>query len=1825
MSTSVAAVGAQFALLLTPSLTTEIYVVGLAAFLALIPVLLTAVTLLFVVGFLSHRQRVKGVTVTIGDQDITINELALLPLFSSIGLVVIAAFQQFFGSVTSTAGSLLSVVAMNPRKIISLVLLSGFIAVYLAQPQLIFPTMSSAYNCFVGPLMKSIVMPPAVLSAFSVSNVLPVTNFISRVSKTATTSAVLRAVVGASQQVFITSMLLGAAVLELGKSQVAWVQQTTPPGQVARLLVVGPDFNQSSHLIGDAIYNLRNVTNQACSPLQPYVFEPLLKPFDDEEFATALNATLAFTYVATTQNIFKAAAEYIVNLSNNPGGTFGELAPVPSFNSTIDTANTAIRSWARFLDAFIPNIVDGLNTLLRDATGLPLPSIAFPRRGPFTLLGAIPDLILRLAKLTQNLVFQIVFNPDVAFSYPDGLNIWKLDLFYDGLREYASILSDYTSFIADYMEALGQEFEDELTTPLSAVSGHRSLSVAVFSPTGGRQFVVMSTQGEVVNEALTFVANIVKQIPCVITAVLDAILEVVSLLQDFAIGTIYKFVNSAFAGEVASPFDYAHTLFRTDAVYDVACKVNGTIVFRAPKLNPCPDLLDAQSVCRSPKRNASTLVYYFSPPLYSSWQPADQLTLSAAFCQFGCPGQLVENSNIAVNITTPPFVNRFERAFEKILEPVVCLFKFLSALCVGNTCPFDTFTAERYKLVLKDIATLLVNPFLHVDLIATSSYLVNGQCYPVQDLPTQLQELSFRTSNLVRHFVNAFLDEANAPECPDSGFTTVQPSAQWICCLLNLYDSIVGFFASLAKMLIIQLQSVLINFLPSGSGGLGVTSYVVPPFTFDETWLQVTADSLGCLPTQLIPSDLMCSASFSVTVKSTAASTLSVIAFEAITFVPRLIVSTVNGLLALLLNPSLFGFNTFLTGLLNPLVQAFGNIMLALATMLACVDVTNVLSTTFQAIATFITGALNTVLPVIISFGTAVFQAVIGVFALLTGDATIFFLAIANFASVIAANINVVVNAFAGIIISLLGQSFVCSATEALCFATEFVPTPAIQNSTFVQACNQGLGTSDPSNPVNQFHFVFCDDNRKRSTDMSLCFDFIAKYGYERAATLTRGEHQDDQDRRAAACYEYVNSPGALMRHVLMQQKAQSMFLNVITQAPQMIREHWEKQAAAASETVEALCASQRAYTQSLVQTHPVQDPIPSIDFSLFISALMNKLNGDDRDAVAFTKMVTGHHESQQRVKRSLTQFPQHSSAMINFAAAVKHIQNAHFPSLKFEKTAAVMKPPKKLEGMRDQSHHVLKLGSAVLSNIISTGVNRAAGRLNAIIRTALDKSTTIDALPDQSESVAVQAARRIDAGEVTYRFTYLESRGYSSLTQWVESGDMVAPLAITVDPDFLPVLGLPSCNSSEQIICTDCKYVDDIILVSEKSFNAARGFYTAPGNETGTFNELSDRLNTYLNRLLVDPLGNDTYTTEPRTVPFITTRIWNIRWPWQYDFTEFLSILNEAQVACDNTDPLASLDIDQNFKDAFTKLFGNLIPLAQQAICRVTLAPAETATRLVERYVMCDYDEALYGIGNKGVDSPDGPQRLLNGFAASLLLVAVFVLAIEAIPGMSSMFIMMVPLILWYGTFWIGYGSSIGCSTPALHQPFGAYPVSLPMDAYGLLESVFAPSTPYPVGLIDPAAREQYAEVLITTCGAPPPVIDCAEAAGFTSIYDNIFFTTGVLFGDSFNEGVASSLGAISPSIQQSALKFTEAHIAELDADHNIGDVCNRLTFGAVLFGFLGILFAVAGGLASISFVIPFMVAIIVFTYLVLLVVNEVLSQVDRHYVDPESGRNQN
>ncbi len=1819
MASTAASIGARLLLLFSPTVTSSVFVLGLALFLALIVVLCTAIATFAVIAYtVGRKTRFQPVTLVVGSRQIVFDEMAFFPILTSIGLVAMNAFQQFFASVTSTGRSIVEFIINNPRRILAIVLLSGFIAVFLISPELIFPVLSQAWNCFAGPFTRVVILPISSIIAYLASNALLFINFTSRLSKTATTSAIVHAVVGAAEQVTISFMLLGSAALEFGIAQNTWINQTTPSGEVARLLVIAPDFNKTGHLLGDAIYNLRTVTLVACAPLQPYLFEPLLGPFDEEEFAAAINNTLNLLYVPLTQGLIRPIAQYLVNLDADPGGSFGDIAPLPSLNSTIDTLNNAQRNWTRFGDAFIPSVIDGINVLLQDITGLPLPDIAFPRRGPLTLFVSGPlDIILRAAKLTQNLIFQLIFNPDVALSYPDGIAVWKIDEILDGILEYTDVITDYTDFISDYLRALGENFEAELTDPLSAEHTHRMPATL-----SAHQYIALITEGELINGALQFVADIIDKVPCVILKIAEAIVSVLKLANDLLVGTLYSFLHSAFGGErVASPFEFAQSLYRTAPRSNIQCRVQSTTLFTVPLLHSCPDYQDAVAACLKPVFNNLTMQYDLSAPAYSTWQKAPQSTINfvGSLCSMQACTVFLVFANNGTTIPAPGDGERYAETIDKILAPFACLIELLAKLCVGTDCPFSTETTVEIFPALRDLLLLPINLVVHTDRVVSTAYVARNICFEIDLAGPNIQQIFRGFTNAIRRILNAIISGSMITPCDDATSGSAPSSSFVPCCILNFLDAIVGFSAEILRQVTIQVQSLLRAFLPSNVAGQGLASYTPPPFFFSTGWIMTAADALACVPVQLIPSNLVCNGTMA-SVRTTAQSTLSTIAFEVLVLIPRLAVNAINGLLTLVLSPTSTNFNALLISLLNPFVDAFGNILFALGSLLECVDSTNVLSTTFIAIANFITMSLDAVLPVIIDLGVAAFQFVVGVFALFTGDVSIFFMAISNFALAIVDNFNAIIKAFAGILISLLGQSFICSIADAICFVS-VVPNPAIDNSSFVQACNEGLGTSDPMNVTNQFGFAFCTDRRKRSAYGAVdCFQFLANYGYDRAESKQGRYGLSGDDQIAVDCYDTVSKPNAIMEYLMYQQKAQNIFTKIVANAPAMITEHWQREASRADERIEQLYQQQRDHDRvgtlaRFSASHKVQSTY-EIDFGMFRRAFVDRLSGDSTTAQAFERKFIVQRDAHSHAKRALESFPRHSNAFFNLFAAFRHLRDVSFPTLNWReaKHPVVAHVSKRSVGTRPERS--VAIGGHLVRHHLRKGYERALDRLGDIARSALDRVAVPK--PHRTTSSALDAARRIDAGEISYTFNYVESRGYRNLAHWADSGDLVAPLSIDVNPDVLPALGLPECDEMEQILCTQCKYIDDLILVSEKSVRAGALFYSTPGTARGTIGYLNDQFEKALNDVLVDPGGSDTYSTEPRSTLFITTRIWEIRWLWQWDYSEFLDLVN-SPVDCDSSDPLADVDIDQGFKDAFNELFGDLIPLAQQFICRVTVAPAETATRLVERYIMCDYDEALFGVGNKGSASIDGPQQIVDGLANSLLILALIGLVIEMFPGGSVLFMMIAPFVLWFGTFWIGYGASPFCLLPGPMQLIGAYPITVPMDAYGLLASTLAPSTPFPFALIDPAFQTQYSTVKITTCGDPPPVVNCAEAAGFDGIYDNIFFTTGVLFGDDFNEGVADTLGMFSDAIRDAALEFTEEHIAELEANNNVGDVCNRLTFVRALFGLLGLIGALIAGIVQISFLIPFIVFIALFTVLVLFLANELASQANVNYVEDD------
>jgi len=1782
MATAVISAAAKLTALATPTATANLFILGFAI-LAGFGVLLLAELVYFAIIAVTAGRQTKfksATTVEVLGNKYTFNEFKLVPLLTTLGAIIIGTFQLFFSSALSTARGAASFVLLNFRQFIGIFVLLGLILLYRSIGTSIYPITTQVWNCEYGAPIRTIILPFAAFIAFILSSGMPVQNFISRFSKTATTSAIFRAVIGSFAAVSVTLMLFGSALLQFNLAQSRWILQPTPPGQVAQFLVVGPDFNETSHLVGDAIYNLRFVTDVACAPLQPYVFEPLLAPFDGEEFPAAINNTLNLFYVPFTQGILRPIAQYMVNLNANPSGTFGTLAPRPSFNSSIDTLNYAQRNWTRFGDSFIPSLIGGINTLLRDVTDVPLPDVSFPTRGPLTLFVSAPiDILLTGVKLTQNLVFQLVFNPSVALSYPSGVQIWQINELLDIVLSYVNIVTDYTTFVSAYMRELGNEFAAELTSPLNAADS-----------TALTHYQTLATEGELIQQALNFVANIIDKLPCVITSLADAVVETLKLGNDLVVGTIYTFMHAAFSRRVASPFEYAQSQY--GAYLNVKCVVHSTTLFTIPVLEPC--LIGvAQTLCSAP---LVELVFPFDfklpGTLPATWKSASQATLNdvGAYCvSQPCPSTFVYvDSDVAIPAPST-LVNRYDVLLQKWMKPIACIFDFIAKLCVGNDCPFSSSTVDNMIPYISHLILVPINLVIHTDTAVTTAYLTIDTCFPIADIPRDIQGIEVELTNALRRIINALVPLSN--ECANSSIDSVGSSSFLFCCALNFVDAAFGFVADVVKQFISQLQSVLNAFLPVVVGGAGATSYTPPPFAINETWVNAATDAIACVPAQFIDGTDRCTDDLNDFVQDRFQSAMSVLILEALLFFPRLAINVVNGILNLVLSPNLGGVSTLLTNILSPVLFGFGRILTFFAGFLQCVDNDNAFSQSLISIGIYFITTVNSVIPFVIQVFFAAFQFVVGVIALLQGNVTI----IVDAASTL-------LDIASGLLIAVLGQPFVCGTTDAFCFI-------AIGITPLITACNSGIGASN-----NDYVFSFCTPNRKRSLDDD-CFQFIAEFGYSAAERISRKNATTDHEHRVVTCFRTVNEPGAVFSMLAQQQKAQRVFSDLASSAPSMIYNHLESMSREIATAAVALQAQQLDAAESTSIPH-VDMPL-RIDFGLFVRSLNAKLTGDAETASLFTNAYVSQHEPVHAAKRSLQRtFPSHENFIVNLAAASLHAQQLlNSPVVWRTKKTNHTTIANRAVLPTTNSLSSVAVGGALIHKHLQHAGDVWSTRVQSWIRAKIDIANTPRLV--QTESVGVAVAKQIDRGVYSgSSIRYIDSRGHTSLASWYASGDLVAPLAVTIDENLLPVVGLPQCDEMTQFVCTDCKYVDDLIYVSEKSYNSAKHFYNTSSNERGTFGYITAQLDRTLTDVLVNPGGTDTYATEPRTVVFITTRIWNIRWAFDWDRTEFLDIVTNTSVTCDASDPFADIDLDQGYIDAFNKLLGNLVTFGQQATCQFSAAPAEISMRVFERYVMCDYDEALYSVGNKGSASIDGPQQLVDGFANAALVNVLVGTVVDLIPGTSMTFMMASPLWLYFGTLWFGYGSSPFCTLPGPFQMFGAYPVNFPLDAYGVLESCLPPSLPFPFALIDPTVRDHFATVKITTCGDVPPEINCTFY-GFTGIYDNIFFSTGVLFGDSFNSGAASSVGLFSDEARASAAKFTEAYIAELDANYNAGDVCNRQTF---LTAFIGLI-ALAGQLfvdvASALLFVPFFIAVAVIMFIFILLINKIGDQVDEYYIE--------
>jgi hypothetical protein len=1830
MTTTLTAIAAQAFLLYSPSITSEIFVVLTAFFVFAFTIVLSVLTAFAVIVAIAARGHRYVPENEYGLTPLSFNELEFFPYLAIFATSFIAAFQQFFSAFTSTASAIVStvfsVVASNLGFFITAIVLSGFAALYLIEPEQMYPIKVAAWNGFLGPLVKITVLPLAAIVAYlSVPSII-LTNFVSRLTKTGTTSALLHVFINGIAAIAVALMLLGTAVQQYGLAQQAWITQPTPAGTASQTLVVAPNFIGVGFNLGLAASQLINAAAPACTPLAPFVFTPLAAPFTSTPFELAVNSTLALPYVVIGQAVLRPVAQYLFNLEHNGGGigAFGTNFPGYSLNSTFDTINVAQRNAFLFLDQFPVQFAIAFNTLVIDLTGIPFPSLqTLPGHGLFSIMFGGPfDILLTFGKLTANLVIDLLTVGGHVYSYPDGILPWLPDELFARINAYAGITTQYADFLDAYITQLGINISNQHP----AAGGIRS----------------------VIRKTFAFVGGLIGKLPCAFTKFVAAILNLLELAVNLAVGTVYTFISGAINGKSLSPFLYAQQLYGDFAhpganlSIAVECRVvvaghpntfltlfsfhdffnsggNTGVTLTCPRVPiiqyacvlpsfddpinpvfnaPVPDGFDDQ-------RQSEPFAFAFE---YIAVQP-----LCAANPSL-CSVEIVQtNTNTAVST---PIVNRYRDALEQLAAPVVCVFDLISSLCVSigsdtSTCPLDAAVAQNTVDVLVNMLDYFINALVHLDKVATS-YFFQPDCFPIQYIPLEAEMLLEVFTNTIRGFIDGIYGPGTCARATPGGLGDGGNSGLLPCCAVGIVDSSFGILASIVTSVIQQIQQAIVAFLPASVGGGGQSSFEPAPFVFDNaTWVPSLSASLVCIPLSALPDTLKCDATNDV-VSDNIGPYLADAVTQLIEILPNIATSIINGVVHFFFHPSPGSVASLLDSVIDNILHLFGSLLNDASVVLNCAENGNPLSIAFNAVSGFLLGVAEDVIHTIVDLVINLFEFVIGFFQFITGGGT---------DTLNAAFQGLLVDFFKNLI-DVFGVDAPCGLAAAICFFSDNGIHP------LTLACIQAghsfnsatTCTNDPSEVGGRKRsIVFADD----------CFDVITSYGFDAAQIAYLANSTDPAAQEAIACYAEVTSPAAVFAHIAAQRTLVKSIGTWVSKTTSATLEAFNYHVASTQRKVELLHSAQVNWAQTTALTlagTPRAPPAVIVSLDTFVRGFSGLALGEPNNDTHAILVATHKYDTDRHIVRKRSVFasmPRDDSFLVNLVTAGKHIALArrvtpkwwHDPAL-----AVVVEPQRAAE---PQPTHI-SLAAPYIKQTFMDGFNRAAGKIaDAALSMIGRQRDTSRQAPSVAES-AIEAARQFTTSTTVPQITYAPSRGYTSLAEWHTSGDLVAPLAVSISPNLPPLLGLPTCDDTQQLICTGCAYVDDLILVTQESAHSAAAFYTAGASQRASNANLTAQLEQTFQDELVNPAGNTTYTTLDRPIPPISRRLWNVRWFWLWDYSEFVGLVagTPSSPGCANFSDVfsaANVTVDSTVQQAFDTLFSNIEHALATAICKIGSQPLATAQALYQRYVVCDYDGALYC-----PSAPDGTLKfgvgLFDGFVNSVLLLAFLGLLITEFPG-GSMIIMMVAMpVVMFGTFWIGYGASPACTLPAVISGVGAYPVCIGMDAYRLLEeTLYEPD--YPPGFIQPSDLAEFSHVLITAPDPIPEPRNCSTLSpvAFTSIYDNFFFSTASLLGDSFNQKAAATVGALDPSIAESALKWNSTTLAALEADFDIGNFCNRLTFPKILFGILGIALAVGKAVASVFtlvFTIPFIAFMLAVLFAALFILNVFGTQADRYYI---------
>lgn len=429
-------------------------------------------------------------------------------------------------------------------------------------------------------------------------------------------------------------------------------------------------------------------------------------------------------------------------------------------------------------------------------------------------------------------------------------------------------------------------------------------------------------------------------------------------------------------------------------------------------------------------------------------------------------------------------------------------------------------------------------------------------------------------------------------------------------------------------------------------------------------------------------------------------------------------------------------------------------------------------------------------------------------------------------------------------------------------------------------------------------------------------------------------------------------------------------------------------------------------------------------------------------------------------------------------------------------------------------------------------------------------------------------------------------------------------------------------CDPAVNGVCFNCTILNEFIFTVIDASNCLGDYYAQRAPEIqALFEEATTNV-------LVDPIGTDTFSTVDKRTPFVLSKLNSVRWPWLWDYSEFIAIFERAVNSTSQSpqpqehafrDTLRPLqeqraaaqgraDLDVDALDAVESLTGDAFSRTLEDVVNVLANAFEPATTLLidlfETYLECD-ERTMLKCDNGGTGLFDA--LVIIGL---LILVLSFVLLtlLPCIP--ASIILMLLLLVSPVLVVWIGYRSNPLCTVRGLPSLTVALPACLPDDLYDLASGLLPQCSPIPVELILP--NEPGADQLCAACQSLPPVGHCCTLASMCDGLDNLLYIAESSFG--LNEALASNaLIQALPYVPQRLSLWTAERI---DSDPQLFSVCNQVTSPNILAAVVVLVLSLLLTTALIAAAFFLLYALVILTLAIFLGTYEMLTQVEQSFV---------